>query len=161
MSPHASAADLQLYVLDALGGVPKRWLEAHLVTCDACGEALAAEAALECTLRDLWPALRRPLADVLPLRPPAPPPRRSSPPALPSGSGSAFAAAAVALLFMGWWADGGRAVVAPAASAPLACLTPGFSSERAVVEDAVCRKDDGDGLTCAPLAAVCALPSGE
>jgi hypothetical protein len=178
MNRHASAADLQLYVIDALGPLPRQWLEAHVVDCDDCARSLGEEAALEETLRAAWPALRRPLAEVVPLRPAAPrreprpqpapeptpqlvrqpvprPARRSHRP------GSGLAAAAVALLFLGWWADGSRAV-APATSAPLACLSPGFSMELMPSEPAgVCRSDDGEPLTCASGASVCALPSGE
>ena len=161
MIRHATPADLQLYVIDALGAVPRRWLEEHLGGCDPCAEALAAEAALETELVDLWPALRRPLAGVFPLRPPAPRPvvRRARAPV--RGSGTGFGAAAVALLFLGWWADGGRAG-APATASPLACLAPGFcAAEPATPEVAICRPEDRDRLSCTPGPLLCTAPIEE
>ena len=161
MNRHATAADLQLYVIDALGPVPRRWLEEHLGGCSPCAEALTAEAALETELVDLWPALRRPLADVVPLRPPAPRTVARPARALVRASGSGFGAAAVALLFLGWWADGGRAG-APSVSSPLACLAPGFcAAEPARDEAAICRPDDRDRLSCAPGPLLCAAPADE
>jgi hypothetical protein len=47
MSGHATAAELELYVLGALDADRVEAFEAHCATCDACAGALAGEASLE------------------------------------------------------------------------------------------------------------------
>jgi hypothetical protein len=114
---HPGGADIELYVLGALPPGPRRELEEHIACCAGCADALAAEAAFEVDLVDLWPEVqqqRRPLASVVPLRPPAPgraaaPKRPSRSPSPSSSSRGGLAAAAVLLLFVGWWSDGGLA----------------------------------------------------
>jgi anti-sigma factor RsiW len=44
---HATAKELELYVLGALAGAEAEAVEAHCVACDACSAALAGEARLE------------------------------------------------------------------------------------------------------------------
>jgi hypothetical protein len=47
MSRHATAAELELYVLGALDADRVEAFEAHCAECDACAAALAGEASLE------------------------------------------------------------------------------------------------------------------
>jgi hypothetical protein len=47
MSGHATAAELELYVLGALDADRVEAFEAHCAECDACAAALAGEASLE------------------------------------------------------------------------------------------------------------------
>jgi hypothetical protein len=159
LGAHVTADELSRFVLDALAPAAQRRLERHLSTCDSCARALAAEAAAEQTLVELWPEVRRPLAPVLPLRPsPAPlavPPRRRS--LLAGGMANALAAAVIAAVFVGYWtdgrspgADGGRAGDA------LAALT-GHSDEGGGLlcrlptagERPLSRVGDGPGAMCA------------
>jgi hypothetical protein len=166
---HASPEDLQLYVIDALGTTSKRWLEDHVGACDGCARSLAQEAALENTLAELWPAVRRPLAPVVVLRArevpaEAPRPRRAPSIRRPSTSGSGFAAAAVALLLLGWWTDGSRPGAPVVSASQLICTSPGFSMADAVSEEGgVCRASDSARLLCTPRVAVCSslIPSEE
>ena len=120
---HASGDDLARFVLDALDAPARTRLEHHLRGCPRCAAALAREAAAEMELEALWPRVRRPIAEVVTLRPraapaaaaaaavvaaeaAAPPVRAAARPA--NGSYGALAAAVMAL-FIGWWADAGSA----------------------------------------------------
>jgi hypothetical protein len=47
MSGHATAKELELYVLGALDGARAEAFEAHCASCDACAAALSGEASLE------------------------------------------------------------------------------------------------------------------
>jgi hypothetical protein len=142
---HATDDELGLYAMDALGGDARRRLEQHVGDCDRCAGRLAAEAAAELQLGDLWPEVRRlrqPLAPVVPLRPvgpAAPAPRAEPRPAASTGGGGLLVAAA-ALLFVGWSAAPHRAVPASATLAPDACFAARFSRAD--------RPDDAAGLLC-------------
>jgi anti-sigma factor RsiW len=124
---HLSSGELELYVLDALGPAARLHLERHVSVCAACARSLAAEAALEMALGQLWPEVRcarRPLAAVVPLRRAARPvPARRVQGRAPLGG---LAAAAMAVLFIGWWSDGARfdSRVPSAVIAPPACAAP-------------------------------------
>jgi anti-sigma factor RsiW len=153
---HASTAELELYVLDALTSGPRRNLELHVAACDRCARDLQVESALEVTLGQLWPQVqraRRPVAAVVPLRP-----RRSGSAPRPmrrSASLGAVAAAAIAVLFIGWWTDGGRLDPSRSPSALVSarsCASTGQSSDE---------EGTDDGLVCIsePLPSPAALAS--
>jgi hypothetical protein len=44
---HASSAELELYIVGALGPLRQEWIEAHCAACASCAAALAEEARLE------------------------------------------------------------------------------------------------------------------
>jgi anti-sigma factor RsiW len=109
---HASAPELEQYVVGALAPAAQRRLERHAGDCPACARSLAREARLEVELGALWPVMPRPLAEVVPLRgelssrpaPVARAGRRTRLPAWLHASGAA--AAALLALFAGFFADG-------------------------------------------------------
>ena len=70
-SPHPSEEALEAYVLDALEPLEARALEQHVRCCDACAEALAAQARREVALEEMIPRVARAR------RPVAPPAARS------------------------------------------------------------------------------------
>jgi hypothetical protein len=166
---HATPDEVGLYVLDALSPVARQRFEGHVAGCGPCGQALAAEAAAEEALVALWPAVRRPLAEVVPLprsspvrspvAAPAPVPlRRPAGGMVAQSSFGGLAAAVVAVLFLGWWTDAGQNItgIGPGRSAVgLAPLTafplPGT---------ALASGETGEGPVCAvgesgpPLAAL-------
>ena len=113
-SAHASPDEVALYVIDALAHPARQRLESHVAACPSCAGALASEAVAEQTLRALWPSVRRPLAEVVPL--PRPESTRASAPSSTrsslglQGSFGGLAAAVVAVLFFGWWLDAGQMV---------------------------------------------------
>jgi hypothetical protein len=146
---HASADDLALFVVDALAAPARQRLEGHVASCLSCAAALAAEAAAEQALREVWPVLRQraraPLAEVVALPRPAPrpaPAARSRPRVPQQGSLGGLAAAVVTVLFVGWWTDAGRLIGGgrideARAGAPLtACLLTG---QRSIADDAQVR----------------------
>ncbi len=157
---HPAADDIARFVIDALAPTARQRFEEHVAACAPCARALAAEAAAEEALAALWPSVRRPLAEVVPLstRRPAPAAAPAAPapvPIIPATRGAAGArgshssqgglAALVAVLFLGWWTDAGRnfaGVSAGASSrlAPLAaCLLPGGPlASGEIDEDPVC-----------------------
>jgi hypothetical protein len=143
---HATAAEIELYVIDALGAAGRRRFERHVAACHLCAGQLAAEAAAEVVLVALWPRVSRPLAAVVPLRPlpqvaMKPPPsgavwQRARAPG--RGSAGGLAAAVVAVLLMGWWSEGGRASSGPRSSptAPLAaCVATGSAGRARALQD--------------------------
>jgi anti-sigma factor RsiW len=154
---HASAADLELYVIDALAAGPRRTVEQHVAACDRCARRLEAEAALEVALGELWPQVlraRRPLAAVVPLRSPrssSVPPRRRS----PLGG---LAAAAIAVLFIGWWTDGGRLDRLPASSPRISCATTTAAGDDPADDTLLCISEAPPPATLASWAA-CAAPA--
>lgn len=149
---HATSDELALFVIDALEPGPRRWLERHVGACDACAQALAAEAAAESALVEAWSAVPRPLAPVLslPVRTPAPvvAPARRAPVAVSTGWGDKFVAAALMLLFVGYWRAAG--------SGDPARLAGGGDSS-----GAYCALDDGGScsLAGAPFARASLLVS--
>jgi hypothetical protein len=161
---HASAADLELYVIDALAPATRRQVEQHVATCDRCALGLQAEAVLEVTLGQLWSEVqraRRPVAAVVPLRPrrsggaPCPPMRRSG----PLGG---LAAAAIAVLFIGWWTDGGRidSLRSPSALAPPpSCAITALFHEGASDDRLVCISEALPSPTALASWATCAAPA--
>jgi anti-sigma factor RsiW len=166
---HPGGSDIELYVLGALPPGPRRELEEHIAGCAGCAAALAAEAAFEVDLIDLWPQVqqqRRPLASVVPLRPPVPrraavpgPPSRSPSPS--SSSRGGLAAAAVLLLFVGWWSDGGLAPRSDVAlSGAASCAPPDVSQdEPGAGESPLCTADPPAPGALATWGA-CAAPAG-
>jgi hypothetical protein len=159
--PHATADEVGLFVIDALGPAARQRFEVHVAACTPCARALAAEAAAEQDLTALWPRVRRPLAEVVPLLRPRPTPPVSAPahraptarksPAHQSSFGG-LAAAMVAVLFLGWWTDAGRNMAgvaldaSPEGLAPLAaCWLPEGTSADAD-EARICVAADGPSL---------------
>jgi hypothetical protein len=156
---HVTPDEVALFVLDALSPVARQRFEGHVAGCGPCGQALAAEAAAEEALVALWPAVRRPLAEVVPLsragavrsRVPAaaavPVPARRPPAGMVAQSSfGGLAAAVVAVLFLGWWTDAGRNItgIGPGGSAVgLTPLTAGLSGS------ALASGETGEGPVCA------------
>jgi anti-sigma factor RsiW len=113
---HARPEELELYVLGALERDACARLEGHLRGCSPCSAALAAEARIEETLRDLVPTVRRAPAKIvrLPDRRPAPGPAKTA-----GGWSGMMAAAAIVVAVWGLSgsrmpAGGGRSAVAEA-----------------------------------------------
>jgi hypothetical protein len=154
---HASADEIALFVIDALGPAGRQRFEAHVAGCRSCGQALAAEAAAEQELVALWPSVQRPLAEVVPLARPTPPPAAVRRPArlfqgVVQGSPGGLAAALVALLFVGWWTDAGRNMAGMAVDgAPGRGLgLSGLSMTAGLVPgDALASADTGEDRVCA------------
>ncbi len=127
---HPTSDQIDRYIIDALEPSVREQLESHAASCLACADALGKAAAVEVKLAELWPQVRRPLAEVVPLRLPVAP--RPQQPRAGRASFGGFAAAAVALL-VGWSALSGRggapAFHATAASGVLhaSAETDGFS----------------------------------
>jgi hypothetical protein len=161
--PHATADEIALFVIDGLALAARQRFEGHVAACSSCARALAAEAVVEQDLAALWPRVRRPLAEVVPLRRPRPalpaaPPVRRAPaarknPAHQSSFGG-LAAAMVAVLFLGWWTDAGRNMAGVALDAAPgdptalpACWLPGGQATSGNADEVVaCMAPDGPPL---------------
>jgi len=142
---HLGADELEQYVLGALEAEAIRRVEWHVRGCVPCAQALAEEATLETTLRELVPVVRRAPAKVVKL-----PDRRAGQRRPTAGTpGALAAAAAIALAVWGLGAPrmpsgGGRSAVAESAvlvceataEEPL-CQWPAMAVEPA---DNVCRE---------------------
>jgi hypothetical protein len=138
---HATPAQIELYVLDALSPREAPGFEAHVAACARCAEALATEAAYELRLGRLWPRARRPLAEVIPLRPRHRAPDATEPARAGRGGGRArrearafvaargqlggAAAAVLAVLFAGWWSSGPAAETSAGGSTVASALAGG------------------------------------
>jgi hypothetical protein len=96
MNEHLSPSDLELFVIDGLDAVLASRVEAHVLGCRECGEALAREARLEVDLEEVARRAARPvLVEAT---------RRSRPaPVRPPRLGFALAAAGGALSLAAAW----------------------------------------------------------
>jgi anti-sigma factor RsiW len=171
MSPieHVTEDEIALFVLDALALPARERFEGHVAGCGACAQVLAAEAAAEETLVALWPSVRRPLAEVVPLPRPS---TRPAPRPVATRAQSSFgglAAALVAVLFLGWWTDAGRNMVglsadgaAGALSPLMACLMPGgVLASGEIDEGSVCTVgEDGPPLAALASWGMCTAGNG-
>jgi anti-sigma factor RsiW len=98
---HPRPDELELYVLGALDRETALRLERHVRRCSPCAAALAEEARVETTLRELVPAVGQAPAKVVRLPRPAPPPR-------PRAGFSGALGAAAAILVAVWGLGGER-----------------------------------------------------
>jgi hypothetical protein len=124
---HATAAELELYVLGALDAGRVESFEEHCAGCDACAAALAAEASLELAFERVNRRATR-LERVRPLR------------AVAYGAAGMLAMAAAVLIWMGRGSIAGATSGASSAAAAAVGHAP---SEDADILDA--RNDALDG----------------
>jgi hypothetical protein len=62
---HCTAAELEMYVMGALGGAAAERLESHVAECETCAAALTGEAQLEIAFEQVAKQASRPLTSLV------------------------------------------------------------------------------------------------
>jgi hypothetical protein len=163
MSTHASARQVELYVLGALEPEGSERLEQHVRGCPDCAAVLAAEARFEMSLQELLPLredtlvpAREGIVVTLPARPAPPAPRRTY---------SAAFAAAIALVVGLWGVEATRLDVAPSAPPAFAepAQAPVMLACELSAEEPVCPAPETARVAeplATPRVGICAGPAG-